>query len=31
MRFGSPPPCRFDVVAIDAGRVEWLLGAFDAA
>lgn len=24
------PPCRFDVVAIDAGRVEWLRGAFDA-
>ena len=31
LRFGSPPPCRFDVVAIDAGRVEWLRGAFDAA
>lgn len=31
MRFGSPPPCRFDVVAIDAGRVEWLRGAFEAA
>ncbi|HJV63232.1 MAG TPA: YraN family protein [Albitalea sp.] len=26
----SPPPCRFDVVAIDAERVEWLKGAFDA-
>ena len=25
------PPCRFDVVAIDAGRVEWLRAAFDAA
>ena len=24
------PPCRFDVVAIDAGHVEWLRGAFDA-
>lgn len=24
------PPCRFDVLAIDAGRVEWLRGAFDA-
>jgi putative endonuclease len=31
MRFGSPPPCRFDVVAIDVGRVEWLRGAFEAA
>jgi putative endonuclease len=24
MRFSEPPPCRFDVVAIDAGRLEWL-------
>jgi putative endonuclease len=30
MRVPSPPPCRFDVVAIDAGRVEWLRGAFEA-
>lgn len=30
MRWPSPPPCRFDVVAIEAGRVEWLRGAFDA-
>lgn len=27
----SPPPCRFDVVAIDGDRIEWLQGAFDAA
>lgn len=26
----SPPPCRFDVVAIDGDRLEWLQGAFDA-
>ena len=26
----SPPPCRFDVVAIDGERLEWLRGAFDA-
>jgi len=26
----SPPPCRFDVVAIDGSRLEWLQGAFDA-
>jgi putative endonuclease len=25
-----PPPCRFDVVAIDGERLEWLRGAFDA-
>ena len=25
------PPCRFDVVAIDGDRVEWLRAAFDAA
>ena len=24
------PPCRFDVLAIDDGHVEWLRGAFDA-
>lgn len=30
LRFASPPPCRFDVVAIDGQRVEWLRGAFDA-
>jgi putative endonuclease len=31
LRWGNPPPCRFDVVAIDGGRIEWLRGAFDAA
>ncbi|MBB1075074.1 YraN family protein [Rhodoferax sp. 4810] len=25
------PACRFDVVAVQAGEVEWLQGAFDAA
>ena len=30
-RYPAPPPCRFDVVAIDDGRVEWLKGAFDAS
>ena len=24
------PPCRFDVVAIDGERIEWLKAAFDA-
>ena len=30
LRFASLPPCRFDVVAVDAGTLEWLQGAFDA-
>ena len=25
------PPCRFDVIAIDGERIEWLKAAFDAA
>ena len=28
---GEPPPCRFDVVGVEAGAIEWLRGAFDAA
>jgi len=30
-RFAAPPPCRFDVVAIDGERIEWIKAAFDAA
>ena len=30
-RLAAPPPCRFDVVAIDGGRIEWLQAAFDAS
>lgn len=30
MRLSAPPPCRFDVVAIDGGQISWLPGAFDA-
>lgn len=31
MRLPAPPPCRFDVVSVDAGGIEWLRGAFDAS
>jgi putative endonuclease len=31
MRLGPPPPCRFDVVSVEAGGIEWLRGAFDAS
>ena len=30
-RWNAAPPCRFDVVAIDGERLEWLQGAFDAS
>lgn len=30
MRLSRLPPCRFDVVAVDAGVIDWLQGAFDA-
>ncbi len=30
LRFASPPPCRFDVVAFDGDAVEWLQAAFGA-
>ena len=30
LRFRDPPPCRFDVVAFDAGQVEWLKNAIEA-
>ena len=28
-RLAVLPPCRFDVVTIDGGRIEWLSAAFD--
>ena len=31
MAFATPPPCRFDVVAVDGERVQWLRAAFDAS
>ncbi|MDO9074984.1 MAG: YraN family protein [Rubrivivax sp.] len=30
LRFAAPPPCRFDVLAVDGDTVEWLQAAFDA-
>jgi putative endonuclease len=30
MRLVHEPPCRFDVVLLDAGQVQWLRAAFDA-
>jgi putative endonuclease len=30
MRLRTLPPCRFDVVAVQADGIEWLSGAFDA-
>lgn len=30
-RWGAPPPCRFDVVAIEPEGLRWLQAAFDAA
>ena len=29
-RHRSPPPCRFDVIAIDAEALSWLKNAFEA-
>jgi len=30
LRWPAPPPCRFDVVAVEDGRVQWVRAAFDA-
>jgi putative endonuclease len=30
-RLAQQPPCRFDVVSVEAGGIEWLRGAFDAS
>jgi putative endonuclease len=29
MRFAAPPPCRFDVVAIDGEQLDWLKNAIE--
>jgi putative endonuclease len=31
MRLPQQPPCRFDVVSVEAGKIEWLKAAFDAS
>lgn len=31
MRLRAPPPCRFDVVVLEHGGIEWLQAAFDAS
>jgi putative endonuclease len=30
MRLPAPPPCRFDVVSMEGGRIHWMRAAFDA-
>jgi putative endonuclease len=30
-RYASPPACRFDVLAVDGDRLDWLQAAFDAS
>lgn len=30
MRLSTPPPCRFDVVLLEQGGIEWLQAAFEA-
>jgi putative endonuclease len=31
MRLRDQPPCRFDVVTVEAGEIGWLRAAFDAS
>ncbi len=31
LRLATLPPCRFDVVAVQDGQIDWVRGAFDAA
>jgi putative endonuclease len=30
MRLPAPPPCRFDVISIEGGSIQWMRAAFDA-
>ncbi|MGV3571338.1 MAG: YraN family protein [Ramlibacter sp.] len=31
LRLGQQPPCRFDVISIEGGGIQWMRAAFDAA
>lgn len=31
LRLGQEPPCRFDVISIEGGGIQWMRAAFDAA
>jgi putative endonuclease len=31
MRYRSPPPCRFDVLSCEAGKMQWIQAAFDTS
>jgi putative endonuclease len=30
MRLGQEPPCRFDVISMEGGGIQWMRAAFDA-
>lgn len=30
LRLPAPPPCRFDVVSMEGGSIQWMRAAFDA-
>ena len=30
LRYAAPPPCRFDVLAVEGDAIEWLQAAFEA-
>jgi putative endonuclease len=30
MRYAEPPPCRFDVISMEGGNIQWMRAAFDA-
>jgi putative endonuclease len=30
LRLPAPPPCRFDVISMEGGSIQWMRAAFDA-